>query len=206
MNVEEYLYIDYENVQDVKVDVIKKTTKVKIILGNDQTKIPVDLVTKTQPFGEMVEWIQVSGKGRNSLDFFIVYYLGRDATLDKGKSFIIYSKDTGFDPLINHMKKSGVDAKRIVSFQQLKSNKNSTSDMLTLNKVDDAALSKVLENLKKIGTRSSPKKRKTLTTHITAQLKDKKPKEIENVIEHLFIKGIVYEENGLLKYKLEKGQ
>jgi hypothetical protein len=31
MNVEEYLYIDYENVQDVKVDVIKKTTKVKII-------------------------------------------------------------------------------------------------------------------------------------------------------------------------------
>ena len=30
---EEYIYIDYENVQDVKVDVIKKTTKVMIIVG-----------------------------------------------------------------------------------------------------------------------------------------------------------------------------
>ncbi|PKM86215.1 MAG: hypothetical protein CVU85_08445 [Firmicutes bacterium HGW-Firmicutes-10] len=198
MNVEEYLYIDYENVQDVKVDVIKKTTKVKIILGNDQTKIPVDLVTKTQPFGEMVEWVQVAGKGRNALDFFIVYFIGRDATLDKGKSFIIYSKDTGFDPLISHLKKSGIKAKRIVSFQEVGSAKNPP--------VEEVSLSKVLENLRKIGTRSSPKKRKTLTTHIAAQLKDKKPKEIENIIEHLFIKGIVYEENGLLKYKLEKGQ
>jgi hypothetical protein len=198
MNVEEYLYIDYENVQDVKVDVIKKTTKVKIILGNDQTKIPVELVTKTQPFGEMVEWIQVSGKGRNALDFFIVFYLSKDAVLDKGKSFIIYSKDTGFDPLISHLKKTGVDAKRIVSFQELRTSKATP--------VDEIAFNKIIDNLKKSGARSSPKKRKTLTTHITAQLKDKKPKEVENVIENLFIKGIVYEENGLLKYDLEKGQ
>lgn len=198
MNVEEYLYIDYENVQDVKVDVIKKTTKVKIILGNDQTKIPVELVTKTQPFGVMVEWIQVSGKGRNALDFFIVFYLSKDAELDKGKSFIIYSKDTGFDPLISHLKKTGVDAKRIVSFQELRTSKAAP--------VDEIAFNKIIDNLKKSGARSSPKKRKTLTTHITAQLKDKKPKEVENVIENLFIKGIVYEENGLLKYDLEKGQ
>lgn len=198
MNVEEYLYIDYENVQDVKVDVIKKTTKVKIILGNDQTKIPVELVTKTQPFGTMVEWIQVSGKGRNALDFFIVFYLSKDAELDKGKSFIIYSKDTGFDPLISHLKKTGVDAKRIVSFQELRTSKATP--------VDEIAFNKIIDNLKKSGARSSPKKRKTLTTHVTAQLKDKKPREVENVIENLFIKGIVYEENGLLKYNFEKGQ
>jgi len=28
---EEYLYIDYENVQDVKVDVIKKTIKSRLL-------------------------------------------------------------------------------------------------------------------------------------------------------------------------------
>ena len=199
MNVEEYLYIDYENVQDVKVDVIKKTTKVKIILGNDQTKIPVELVTKTQPFGDMVEWVQVEGKGRNALDFFIVYFIGRDVSKDDKKSFIIYSKDTGFDPLINSLWNSGINAKRIVSFQELRSNKAIPVDVTSLNKV--------VENLKKINAKSMPKKRKTLTTHITAQLKDKvTQKVIDNVIEHLFIKGIVYEENGLLKYKLEKGQ
>jgi hypothetical protein len=36
---EEYLYIDYENVQDVKVEVIKKTIKVMIIVGKDQIKV-----------------------------------------------------------------------------------------------------------------------------------------------------------------------
>jgi predicted proteasome-type protease len=90
---EEYLYIDYENVQDVKVDVIKKTIKVTIIVGADQTKVPIDLVQKTQPFGNTVEWIRVNGKGRNALDFFIAFFLGKDVAADGEKTFIIYSKD-----------------------------------------------------------------------------------------------------------------
>jgi len=121
-NIEDYLYIDYENVQDVQVEVIKKTVKVAIIVGQDQTKVPIDLVQKTQPFGSAVEWIQVSGKGRNALDFFIAFFLGRDVAIDRGKSFIIYSKDTGYDPLINYLKKSGIKARRIVSFQELDQN------------------------------------------------------------------------------------
>lgn len=60
---EEYLYIDYENVQDVNVDVIKKDVKVKIIVGKDQTKVPIDLVQKTQPFGDDVEWISLEENG-----------------------------------------------------------------------------------------------------------------------------------------------
>lgn len=122
-NVEEYLYIDYENVQDVQVEVIKKTVKVAIIVGQDQSKVPIDLVQKTQPFGNAVEWIQVSGKGRNALDFFIAFFLGRDVAADRSKNFIIYSKDTGYDPLINYLKKSGIKARRIVSFQELDQNK-----------------------------------------------------------------------------------
>lgn len=59
---EEYLYIDYENVQDVKVEVIKKSIKVKIIVGKEQTKVPIELVQKTQPFENSVEWIRVNGK------------------------------------------------------------------------------------------------------------------------------------------------
>ena len=78
MKVIDYLYIDYENVQDIKVDIIKKVANVKIILGQDQNKVPIELIQKIQPLGNTVEWIQVNGRGRNALDFFIVFFLGRD--------------------------------------------------------------------------------------------------------------------------------
>lgn len=193
---EEYLYIDYENVQDVRVDVIKKTTKVMIIVGEDQTKVPIDLVVKTQPFGDSVEWLKVSGKGRNALDFFIAFFLGKDVATNPEKSFIIYSKDTGYDPLINHLKKIGISAKRIVSFQELSENK--------VFKVDQASIKKVKDNLTKLAANRRPKKRSSLAGHITSLLTNLPKKEIDKIIEDLFIEKIVYEENGTIKYTLEK--
>lgn len=193
---EEYLYIDYENVQDVKVEVIKKTIKVMIIVGKDQIKVPIDLVQKTQPFGNAVEWIRVNGKGRNALDFFIAFFLGKDVAADREKSFIIYSKDTGYDPLINHLKKSGIKAKRIVSFQELCQN--------NAIKIDEAGIKKVKESLIKVAANKRPKKRSSLTGFIIALLKGTPKQEIDNIIEDLFIKKNVYEENGIIKYSLDK--
>jgi hypothetical protein len=46
---------------------------------------------------------------------------------DRSKNFIIYSKDTGYDPLINYLKKSGIKARRIVSFQELDQTSRSRS-------------------------------------------------------------------------------
>jgi hypothetical protein len=193
--IEEYLYIDYENVQDINIDVFKKTIKVSIIVGKDQTKIPVELIQKTQPFGNTVQWIQVSGKGRNALDFFIAYFLGKDVASDREKTFIIYSKDTGYDPLINHLKQSGIKAKRIVSFQEL-SNKQ-------VIKIDEAEVKKVIESLKKVAAIKRPKKKSSLTGFITSLLKSMPKHEIDKIIEDLFIKKIVYEENGVIKYSLK---
>lgn len=193
---EEYLYIDYENVQDVKADVIKKTIKVKIIVGADQTKVPIDLVQKTQPFGNTVEWIRVNGKGRNALDFFIAFFLGKDVAADKEKTFIIYSKDTGYDPLINHLKNGGVKARRIVSFQELSQHKTI--------KIDEVGIKKVKESLIKVAANKRPKKRSSLTGFIYALLKGTKKQDIDNIIENLFIRKMVYEENGIIKYSLNK--
>jgi hypothetical protein len=193
---EEYLYIDYENVQDVKVNVIKKTVKVRIIVGEDQTKVPIDLVQKTQPYGDAVEWVQVNGKGRNALDFFIAFFLGKDVAADMKKTFIIYSKDTGYDPLISHLKKRGIQAKRIVSFQELCQDK--------VIKIDEAGINKVKESLTKLPAKNRPKKRSSLTGFITSHLKGISKQDLDNIIEDLFIKKIIYEENGLIKYSLEK--
>jgi hypothetical protein len=195
VSFDEYLYIDYQNVQDVNVDVFKKTMKVMIIVGEDQTKVPIDLVQRTQPFGLSVEWIRVNGKGRNALDFFIAFFLGRDASVDAKKSFIIYSKDAGYDPLINHLKRSGIKARRIVSFQEISQDKPI--------KIDEAGLKRVTDNLKKTAPNKRPKKKSSLTGYITALFNGTPKEEIENILEDLFIRKIVYEENGTIKYDLE---
>lgn len=196
MNKLDYLYIDYENVQDIKIDIIKKVANVKIILGQDQNKVPIELVQKTQPLGDTVEWIQVNGRGRNALDFFIVFFLGRDVALNKDKIFIIYSKDTGYDPLINHLKKNGVKIKRIVSFNELNDNEDIN--------IDDTYVKKVKDSLIKVAANRRPKKRKTLNGFVNSIFKDTSKNNIDDIIEDLFIKKIVYEENGIIKYSLDK--
>ncbi len=193
---EEYLYIDYENVQDVQINIIQKTTKVMIIVGDDQAKVPIELVQKTQPFGDAVEWVRVQGKGRNALDFFIAFFLGRDVTTDSKKTFIIYSKDTGYDPLITHLRKNGIRAKRIVSFLELSQNQTK--------KVDEAEIRKTTERLRKVPANKRPKKRNSLTAFFAAQLGGTSKQDVDIIIEELFIKKIVYEENGLIKYSLDK--
>lgn len=193
---EEYLYIDYENVQDVQINIIQKTTKVMIIVGDDQAKVPIELVQKTQPFGDAVEWVRVQGKGRNALDFFIAFFLGRDVATDNKKTFIIYSKDTGYDPLITHLRKNGIRAKRIVSFLELSQNQTK--------KFDEAEIRKTTERLRKVPANKRPKKRNRLTAFFAAQLGGTSKQDVDIIIEELFIKKIVYEENGLIKYSLDK--
>ena len=154
----------------------------------------MNLFKKPKPFGSGVEWIRVNGKGRNALDFFIAFFLGRDVATDSTKTFIIYSKDTGYDPLINHLKKNGIKARRIVSFQELSQSKTK--------KIDEAEIKKLKDRLMKVQANKRPKKRSSLTAFITAQLSSTSKQDIDNIIEDLFIKKIVYEENGLIKYSL----
>ena len=156
--------------------------------------MPIELVQKTQPFGNSVEWIRVNGKGRNALDFFIAFFLGKDVAADSKKTFIIYSKDTGYDPLINHLKKNGIKAKRIVSFQELCQNK--------VIKIDEAGIKKVKEMLIKIPASNRPKKRSSLTKFIVSRFNGTPKQDIDKIIEDIFIKKIVYEENGVIKYSL----
>lgn len=55
-----------------------------------------------QPFGADVESVQITGNGPSALDFDIAFYIGHLAQLHPGASFVIVSRDTGFDPLVKH--------------------------------------------------------------------------------------------------------
>ena len=75
-----YILIDYENVQTKSLTVLQGTPnqafRIMVFVGANQTKIPVELVSSMQSFGDKAEYVQITGSGKNALDFHIAYYLG----------------------------------------------------------------------------------------------------------------------------------
>jgi hypothetical protein len=201
MEYDKYILVDYENVQDINTDIIDSNMKMLIIVGANQRKIPIGLIQKIQPFGNSIEWLQIKSNGKkNVLDFFIVYFLGYFISAQNNKEYIIYSKDTGYDPLIDFLKDKGVNVRRIVSFMQLNSNllKN---DKIISNSGYGNDVMKIKGILVKVPSNARPKSKKTLLRHIKTFTK-KSDGEIEKIIEKMFIQKIIYEENGRIKYNL----
>ena len=100
-----YVLIDYENVQPEAMAVLgQEHFKVIVFVGVNQTKVTYEVASALQKFGDRAEYIKISGNGSNALDFHIAYYIGQLASKEPEAYFHIVSKDTGFDPLIQHLK------------------------------------------------------------------------------------------------------
>jgi hypothetical protein len=105
-----FFLIDFENVQPKALGRLQPgTARIKVFLGQHQSKLMLELVQALQPFGKDAEYIQITGSGPDAVDFHIAFYIGRLASAHPGASFTIVSKDRGFDPLVRHL----VDTLRI---------------------------------------------------------------------------------------------
>jgi hypothetical protein len=116
---EKFLLIDYENIQKLDLSDVPDNILIKIFVGQSQKSIPIELVKQTQHFGHRLEWIKIGGQSKNSLDFHIAFYLGKLQKEHKAASFIILSKDKGFDPLIKHINNLNWECQRINSLFEL---------------------------------------------------------------------------------------
>jgi hypothetical protein len=122
------LLVDYENIHHIDLSIVQnQEVDIKIFVGQAQSKIPMELVQTAQKLGERVEWIKVDGSGNNALDFYIAFYLGK-LTHGDHLSFVILSKDKGFDPLIKHINKIQIKCKRIEELSQLIKSQSSKSE------------------------------------------------------------------------------
>lgn len=100
-----YVLIDFENVQPASIAALDaENVHVIVFCGAHQTKVGLDLAAAMQAMGSRARYLQISGNGSNALDFHIAFYIGELASRDPGAFFHIISKDTGFDPLIAHLK------------------------------------------------------------------------------------------------------
>ncbi len=112
--------IDFESVQPASLSVLAADHfKLKVFVGATQNKLPFDLVTAMQRMGERAEYVKIAGVGPNALDFHIAYYIGRISSSEPDAFFHIISKDTGFDPLIQHLKDQKIFCGRWPSLEEI---------------------------------------------------------------------------------------
>lgn len=115
-----YVLIDFENVQPDSLELLDRAHfKLLVFVGASQVKVPYDMAASLHRFGDRVEYIKISGKGPNALDFHIAYYIGRLAAVDPTPFFHIISKDAGYDPLIEHLRVKKIFARRAATISDI---------------------------------------------------------------------------------------
>lgn len=115
-----HVFVDFENVHKVDLAVIgSKAVSFTLLVGPRQTKLDVSLVEKLFEHAVSVELVRLTSAGRNALDFTLAYYVGHAVAADPTGHFYIISKDTGYDPLIAHLRSRQISAERHGSFEAL---------------------------------------------------------------------------------------
>jgi hypothetical protein len=176
-----HVFVDGENVPQINPEVIgTKLVNFTLLLGANQKKLDIGLVEKLIEYAASVQLIRLTSSGRNALDFALAYYIGRAVTTDPTGYIHIVSKDTGFDPLIEHLRSRHIHARRHESFDTLtfsfspKAAAAAPKPAVALPSpaappAAEDSFNRVLEHLRKHG-KNRPKRKKTLLTHLKSLL------------------------------------
>lgn len=169
-----HVFVDFENVHHVDVAVIgARAVNFTLLLGPKQTKLDAGLVEKLMEHSASVQLIRLASSGKNALDFALAYYVGRAVSANPGAYIHIVSRDTGFDPLVEHLRSRHIHAHRHDSFATLTFSGKPREAAILVPKAGAAGqeepLTRVLERLRKNVT-NRPKKKKTLLSHLKSSL------------------------------------
>jgi hypothetical protein len=192
-----YVLIDYESVQPDDIAALQhEHVRVTVFVGTHQTKIAFETAAALQRMGANAEYVRMSGNGPNALDFHIAYYLGQLAAKEPAAYFHIISKDTGFDPLVKHLKERKLRVcrvQRIGEIPILKPIDPKTSP-------DRVAL--IVADLQKRGA-SRPRTAATLSSTISATFqKQLTAQEVSALVSELKEKGLVKVDGTKVTYNL----
>ncbi|MCA1614589.1 MAG: hypothetical protein LC795_10715 [Acidobacteria bacterium] len=205
-----YVLIDYESVQPKDLSALKHDyVRVIVFVGAHQNKIPFETAAALQQMGSNVEYVKVSGTGPNALDFHIAFYIGQLAGKDPEAYFHVVSKDTGFDPLLSHLKTRKLRALRVQKVGDIPFLKagDAKSAPDRVKKVGNAKstpdrIAVIIGDLRKRGA-AKPRTVTTLTSTIGALfLKQLTPDEISALMTALQERGYVSVAGSKVSYSL----
>ena len=192
-----YILIDYENVQPKALDLLNQEPfQVLVFVGANQTKISLETAVALQCFGTRARYIQISGNGSNSLDFHIAFYIGQLSARQPDAYFHIISKDTGFDPLIQHLKALKIHVCRSRDVTDIPLIKALTATSQT------EKLAVIIANFQQRGG-SKPRTVKTLSSTINALFQKRlSDNELATLIQELERQGVITTQDTKVSYSL----
>jgi hypothetical protein len=180
-----YLFVDFENIHEVDLDLIGgKPVKVILILGERHKKLPVDMVKKLLKYQAQVQLIEAGRSGKNALDFVLSYRIGVESVADPKGFFHIVSRDKGFDPLILHLKNNKISAARHESFAKIPVLAGETPGRPRERPKVSAPRPTAVKP--KSGTALSAAERVMLMTERLAANKTNRPKRKKTLLAHIF--------------------
>ncbi len=136
-SLKRWAFVDYEN-QPQSLHFIGQRNDYNCVLVffGAQQKVTMELNKSL-----ILRLIRIENTGKNNLDFHLTYYLGKyDVKLDKRIAFDIFTKDTGFDHLIQFMRQQGRNCQRI----EVNSEKTTTIQRITQIETAKVTLPKML--------------------------------------------------------------
>lgn len=110
-----YLFIDYENLLQVKFKKLEKVaSKIFIFVESTQETVPLALVRQAQRSGKNLRWIVVNNPGGGKLNYHIAFIMGKlHQKLEEDVEFAVVSNDPEFDPLISFINTTGRSCIRV---------------------------------------------------------------------------------------------
>jgi hypothetical protein len=188
----EYVLIDYENVQPATLELLTpEQFRVIVFVGAAQSRLPFSVVESAQRLGARAEYVRICGQGANSLDFHIAYYIGKLSSENPCASFHIVSRDTGFDPLIQHLKTKNISVRRVKTLAEIGGQNAPKAEKVKKPIQAEDRLNVILSSLQRMKT-SKPRSVKTLKGTIVSLIgRELSEIEVTELIETLSGQGVI---------------
>jgi len=167
-------------------------------VGEKQSKLSFELVDAMQSLGNNGKYIKINGNGPNALDFHIAYYIGNISAINSNCFFHIISKDTGFDPLINHLKSNNILAQREIEITEIPSLK--LTHAISVNERADS----IIHHLISRGNAKPRTAKSLINTIISLFSKTLNEKELNEVLNELLKRKVIAKSGEKVTYKLPK--
>ncbi len=113
------LLVDLENKHKVDLSPLDENFRAIIFVGANQNPPKAARKPATAHRFKRVDFLKISGSGKNALDFHIAFELGRTFETAPNTECFVLSGDKGFDPLLNHLNNNGMSCRRIESIGEL---------------------------------------------------------------------------------------
>lgn len=133
-----HILVDFENTQPSAADVSllrapsqapaaqrgreAEERRLWIFRGPGQKKYDAEFAEALQALGDRVRFVKCEKSGRNALDMHIAFQIGRllgELTeAQKATAFVVVSRDTDYEPLLQYVRAQGYAATRVTSVRE----------------------------------------------------------------------------------------